>query len=209
MSKKLIGICGSIGSGKDTAAQYLIDAHGYVRISFADTLKDAAAGVFGWDREMLEGKTSESRKERERIDNFWSNALGRDWSPRIALQYLGTELFRNNLHPNIWVIAAEKRIIDKVAKGTASKFVISDVRFPNEITMIRRLGGEVWRIRRGEDPLWLTDIYKMGKDWALKNMPQHHPSEWEWIWADFDFTLDNDATLDLLYNKIENYVSKK
>lgn len=54
--KKVIGICGLIGHGKDTAAGFLI-AEGYQRISFAGVLKDACANIFGWDRILLEGNT--------------------------------------------------------------------------------------------------------------------------------------------------------
>ena len=56
----LIGICGLIGSGKDTVAQNLIDNHNFVKISFADKLKDAVASMFSWDRELLDGKTDKS-----------------------------------------------------------------------------------------------------------------------------------------------------
>ena len=49
----IIGICGFIGSGKDTAADYLVNSHGFRRESFANSLKDAVAAVFNWDREML------------------------------------------------------------------------------------------------------------------------------------------------------------
>ena len=57
----IIGICGFIGSGKDTAADYLVNFHGFRRDSFAATLKDAVGAVFGWDRELLEGRTKEAR----------------------------------------------------------------------------------------------------------------------------------------------------
>ena len=56
----LIGLVGLIGSGKDTVAERLVSHHGFVRDSFAQSLKDATASIFGWDREMLEGNT-ESR----------------------------------------------------------------------------------------------------------------------------------------------------
>ena len=57
----IIGICGLIGSGKDTVAQTLIDNHNFVKTSFADRLKDAVAVMFNWNRELLDGKTDESR----------------------------------------------------------------------------------------------------------------------------------------------------
>jgi len=53
----IIGICGFIGCGKDTVADHLTNEHGFRRESFAGTLKDAVSVVFGWDREMLEGRS--------------------------------------------------------------------------------------------------------------------------------------------------------
>ena len=66
--KLIIGICGFQGSGKDTVADYLVNTHDFRRISFAGTLKDAVSAIFGWDRELLEGRTRESREWREQID---------------------------------------------------------------------------------------------------------------------------------------------
>jgi dephospho-CoA kinase len=53
----IIGICGHIGSGKDTIADILIKEKGYIKLSFASSLKDAVALIFGWNRKMLEGST--------------------------------------------------------------------------------------------------------------------------------------------------------
>ena len=72
----IIGICGFISSGKDTAANYLVGWHGFRRDSFAGALKDAVAAVFGWDRELLEGLTTEARAWREQVDPWWAERLG-------------------------------------------------------------------------------------------------------------------------------------
>ena len=60
----IIGITGLIGSGKDTIADYLTTHHGFKRISFASSLKDSIAVIFGWNREYLEGTTKASREFR-------------------------------------------------------------------------------------------------------------------------------------------------
>ena len=72
----IVGFVGFIGSGKDTAADYLVNFHGYRRDSFANTLKDAVACVFGWDRTLLEGRTKEAREWREQVDLWWAERLG-------------------------------------------------------------------------------------------------------------------------------------
>ena len=71
----IIGVCGFIGCGKDTVADYLVNFHEYRRESFADSLKDSVAAVFGWDKIMLEGRTKESREWREQVDKWWAERL--------------------------------------------------------------------------------------------------------------------------------------
>ena len=77
----LIGLVGLIGSGKDTVADRLVQKHGFQRDSFAKSLKDAVASIFGWDREMLEGQTKESRQWREQPDKFWSEKFNKEITP--------------------------------------------------------------------------------------------------------------------------------
>ena len=100
--KNIIGICGPlIGHGKDSAAGFLI-AEGYQRISFAGVLKDACANIFGWDRVLLEGNTPESRAFREMPDEWWSKRLDiPNFTPRYALQYVGTDVLRTHFHPHM------------------------------------------------------------------------------------------------------------
>jgi hypothetical protein len=196
----IVGICGAIGSGKDTIAQYICDSRGFVRVSMAAALKDAAAIIFGWDRDMLEGITRDHRARREEVDPFWAERLGRpDFSPRAALQILGTELFRNNFHSETWVIAAERKIMQ------SKNVVISDIRFPNEVEMIRRHNGQIWHVRKGEDPVWwqCAKDHIVGYDSMHVRYPNVHYSEWAWASTDFDIVIDNSNTLAVLYGKVE------
>ena len=146
----IIGICGLIGSGKDTVAQTLIDNHNFVKTSFADRLKDAVAVMFNWNRELLDGKTDESRVWREQKDEFWSDETGREITPRLVLQEFGTECMRNGFYDGIWVSLTKQHLLQNKNKN----FVITDVRFPNEAKMILETGGQVWRVKRGLDPMW-------------------------------------------------------
>jgi hypothetical protein len=185
----IIGLCGLIGSGKNTAAEYLMKEYGFISVSFAETLKDAASCIFGWDRDMLEGDTKEAREAREVKDEWWSERLGFDVSPRYMLQFMGTEVMRGHLHPEIWALATEKRILN--FDGPAD-FVISDVRFPNEFDMIRRLYGKVWHIQRGPLP-----------DWFGKDDPSIHESERAWNRLPVDATLYNNGRIDQLHGTID------
>ena len=205
----IIGICGFISSGKDTAANYLVGWHGFRRDSFAGALKDAVAHVFGWDRELLEGSTPESRAWREQVDPWWAERLGMpDLTPRWVLQYWGTEVCRSGFHDDIWIAALENRLRQRTGHT-----VISDVRFPNEVGAIRRAGGKIVWIRRGPDPEWCSTLVQMREhDIALGIRTDYmrqfnvHASEWSWVGTQFDAVVDNNGTVEQLYEQLKNLV---
>ena len=144
----IIGICGLIGSGKDTIADYLVNSHGFGQDSFAASLKDTLAAVFGWDRTMLEGRTGSSRKWREQVDTWWATRLGiPHLTPRWAMQNLGTEVIREHFHQDIWTASVENKL-----RKINNNVVISDCRFPNEVAAIQAAGGVVVCVKRGAAP---------------------------------------------------------
>ena len=196
----IIGICGLIGSGKGTVADYLIDQHNFQKISFADKLKDAVAEMFEWPRPMLEGITPQSRAWRERPDSFWSQELGRDITPRYVLQVFGTECMRQGFYDGIWVSLVKK----KIQENPDINWVIPDTRFPNEVNMIKSVGGTVWRVKRGENPQWF-DHYK----YHGVEPKDIHPSEWAWAHSDFDHVITNDDTVAQLHQTIENTINSQ
>lgn len=208
----IIGFVGFIGSGKDTAADYLVNFHGFRRDSFANTLKDAVASVFGWDRVLLEGRTKEAREWREQRDEWWSNRLGKDITPRHILQYWGTEVCRQGFHDDIWIASLENKM-----RKTGDDIVISDVRFPNEIKAIKNAGGMVVRVVRGADPEWYDDAWNMNQGptnmiWSISKARMEarkiHASETAWIGKGIDLEIDNNGTIDELFAQIKNLVSK-
>ena len=207
----IIGFVGFIGSGKDTAADYLVNFHGFRRDSFAATLKDSISCIFGWDRTLLEGRTKQSREWREQPDEWWSNRLGKTITPRYILQHWGTEVCRNGFHNEIWIASLENKI-----RKTDDNVVITDVRFPNEISAIKNSGGKVFRIKRGPDPEWYQNAidYNQGPtnmSWALSKMKLDkanvHASESSWAGhKDIDADIDNNGTIEDLYNQLRNQV---
>lgn len=207
----IIGFVGFIGSGKDTAADYLVNFHGFRRDSFASTLKDAVACVFGWDRTLLEGRTKESREWREQADEWWTTRLGIPITPRWVLQHWGTEVCRNGFHNDIWIASLENKI-----RKTNDNVVITDVRFPNEIKAIKQSGGKVFRIKRGADPEWYDDALAHNQGptnmrWALSKMHLNqanvHASEYSWVGnRSITAEIDNNGTIDDLYNQLRSQV---
>jgi hypothetical protein len=203
----IIGICGFIGSGKDTIADYLVNFNGFRRESFANSLKDAVSYVFGWDRTMLEGRTKEAREWREQIDPWWAERLGMPHlTPRWVLQYWGTEVARKSFHNDMWIASLENKL-----RTSKDDIVISDCRFPNEIKSIKAAGGIVIRVVRGPEPEW----YSIAKN-ANKGAPIAqellkefgvHASETAWVGTKFDAVLDNNGTIDELFQQIKTIVT--
>ena len=202
----IIGICGLIGSGKGTVADILVDYHNFQKISFADKLKDGVAQVFGWDRSMLEGDTDRSRLWREKVDEFWTKETGREITPRLVLQEFGTDCMRMGFYDGIWVSLVKKHMLD----NPHINYVIPEVRFPNEMKMIRELEGEVWQVRRGEQPEWFSSaILDNTTGSNLMSDYDVHASEWKWVDTNdkFDNMLYNDSTLESLYSQVEQTLS--
>lgn len=207
----IIGVCGFIGSGKDTVADYLTNFHGFRRESFANSLKDAVAHVFGWDRTMLEGRTKQAREWREQVDPWWAERLDiPTLTPRWILQYWGTEVCRKAFHDDIWIASLENKL-----RNSKDDIVISDCRFPNEIKSIKDAGGIVVRVIRGDEPEWYQDAVDMNAgDRCMTYMTAKvrmqklgiHASETAWVGTSFDHILDNNATIDDLYLQVKSLV---
>lgn len=189
----LIGLVGFAGCGKGTVADTLVEKYNFTKLSFADSLKDATSAIFGWPRHLLEGDTDESRSFRETPDKFWTNRLGYDFTPRIALQTLGTEACRGTFNSNIWIYSLERKVLQH------KNVVISDVRFDNEIDFIRTMRGFVVRVSRGPDPEWYDVALKANysTNFAYQKELRSfgiHPSETSWIGTKFDYVLDNNGS---------------
>jgi hypothetical protein len=208
----IIGVCGFIGSGKDTIADYLVNYHGFRRESFAGSLKDAVAQVFGWDRTMLEGRTKQAREWREQVDTWWAERLGMpNLTPRWVLQYWGTEVCRRAFHDDIWIASLENKL-----RNSKDDIVISDCRFPNEIKSIKDAGGIVIRVVRGAEPAWYNDAVAVNKGhthigWAIAKdrlaKCNIHASETAWVGTDFNAVLDNNGSIESLFDQVRDLVS--
>lgn len=135
----IIGLTGAARSGKDTAAEHLVETMGFERIAFADALRDMVMAGFGLLPEDMQGD-----KKEEEID--WLGA-----SPRRILQTLGTEWGRAHLGPDLWVKLAWRRMAEMHECGQRL-FVFTDVRFDNEAQAIVNSGGTLLRLVRPGAP---------------------------------------------------------
>jgi hypothetical protein len=222
----IIAIVGLISSGKGTVGDILSDHYGFKKESFAKPLKDAASNIFGWDRRMLEGDTENSRKFRETVDEYWSKVLDKpNFTPRYALQLLGTQAGRDVFGEKLWTSSCIARCAPKTEFTYDSRiqnFVITDCRFKNEIEAVRESNGIIVHVCRGEYPNHITKAYEIfdqvcslhGYDAAcdaLKHMSELqniHQSEWDWVGSDFDFVIENNGTLADLDAKVYDILFK-
>jgi hypothetical protein len=132
-------------------------------------------------------------------------------TPRWVLQYWGTEVCRKSFHDDIWIAALENKL-----RNSEDDVVISDCRFPNEIKAIRKAGGMVIRVVRGPEPEWYDAAVSANRgpnanvSWALSRAKLErlnvHASETSWVGTKFDYVLDNNGTLDHLYQQVKRLV---
>jgi hypothetical protein len=196
----LIGLCGYIGSGKDTCASLLETHHGFQRLSFASAIKDIVSTLFGWNRNDLEGSTPSSREWREEIDTWWTEQLGRIVTPRLILQMVGTEMFRDCLSPRFWTTVLKRKIEQiqenegaEQSSASESRIAITDCRFPEEIELIKSLGGIIVYVDRAPD----INNHKLG----FSHSSEHHiPSIVP------DATIDNNKDMEYLRNQLDTLI---
>lgn len=130
----IVGISGKAGHGKDTIADHLVENHGFKKMAFAEPLKEVCRTIFGFTDRQLYGD------QKERLDTRWGT------TPRKCLQFIGTELFRNQIHEilpgigeDIWTHCLCRRIESHFEKNPRVPIVISDVRFENEWRLVKSL----------------------------------------------------------------------
>lgn len=164
----LLGIAGRKGSGKDTLASSLLRWWGHSAsllkdgsiYHMADTLKEVSMGLFGLDHSLVYG----TQQQKESPTAYaWGDMptydLMADPKPprnkrmtgREFLQYFGTEVCRT-MNPMVHIDATIKRILADEEQSMAIDYlaVVADLRFPNECDVIRRHGGKVVLLTRGE-----------------------------------------------------------
>ena len=205
---QLVSLVGFKGSGKDSAGRHLVENHGFVNFSFAESLKDALASIFCWERAMLEGDAPESREWRETVDQWWSERLEiPNFTPRLAMQLVGTNVFRQHFNLDIWILNIERKLS---LLPQDAKVVLIDGRFPNELDLGRKYGAKVVRVRRGDEPEWFDEAVWINAnpthaDWQTRFDALNekvHVSEWAWIGEKIDHTIENDGSLEDLYTNI-------
>ncbi|XWV26024.1 hypothetical protein QJ857_gp1056 [Tupanvirus soda lake] len=185
----LIGLMGIKGSGKTTGAAYLVDHYYFVEKSFAECLKKACKELFLLSDEQVFG----TQEQKETPDPRWFGC-----TPRKMLQFVGTELLRDNLDKimpglgkNVFTHHFKLWYESEIKMNPNLCVVVSDVRFQNEIDFIQSLGGVVIKIDR---PCVQTN--------------DMHQSEIELqSISTYNHLINNTGTIDDLYRHIDEYLN--
>jgi len=174
---QVIGLCGYARSGKDATAQFLTE-QSWKRLAFADAVRDACYAL-----NPIVGYNLESgyfNYLQEIVDEIgWDRAKVEYYDIRLLLQKMGTEVGRMLLGESVWVDIVARQIEPGV------NYVITDVRFPNEVEWLKSMGGTVVRITRPDT----EPVNAHVSDTGVSSLP-------------VDVVIENDGTLDDLRDKI-------
>lgn len=131
MTRRIIAIMGVAGSGKTVVARRL-ESFGFARTRFAGPIKVMLKVGLGLTDEQLDGDS-----KTQPIHDLGG------CSARTMMQTLGTEWGRRMIHPDLWASVWKRHVANM-----DGLIVVDDLRFPNEATAIREMGGVIWRVYR-------------------------------------------------------------
>lgn len=176
----IIGLGFQARVGKGEVANWLRQLHGFTEVAFADALKASCRIIFGLSHAQLYGDA------KDEIDPFWQD------TPRNILKKVGTECLRKGYRDDVWVKALQRAICEPGGSAphlSSGRYVVSDVRFPNEAEAIHSWGGKLVKIARPDAPKIATGSH--ASETAMSN------------WTAWDHILVNDGTLDQLHAKVD------
>lgn len=187
---KLIGLTGYARSGKDTIGSRLVTEHGFVRVAFADAVRDATLVLNPIVTINSDKMGVDEWRVQDLVDLYgWEKCKTIYPEIRRLLQVMGTEVGRDIFGPSSWTDIALRKIaeyanVESLCVGVTAKIVVTDVRFANEADLIHDLGGQVWKVERsGFGPV------------------NAHASEV--LDFEVDYILDNDNDIKGLFSKVD------
>jgi dephospho-CoA kinase len=175
---RIVGVCGSKYSGKDTVSNILGKLYGYENIKISEPLKNVSKILFNFTEEQVEGS------KKDVVDPVWGI------TPRQVLQFIGTDIMQFEIQKllkgqgrNFWV----DRVVKKI-ESSDHRFVISDLRFLHEYEALKTCYSDIYIIRVNRS--------------SCRNQTDSHISEGEFTKIPANVILDNDGTCDELEKSI-------
>ena len=177
---KLVGLLGTKGVGKDTVADYMVSHYNFDKRAFASPIKEACAILFQLPLARFEGEDKELCDEKHGL------------SPRQMMQLVGTDFFRDKVRQDFWIDHFKRWY---AARDPSRPVVVTDVRFQNEVDVIKALGGVVVRVTRPHDE----------QDGRHTMLDTHITEQGVAEVQGVDFTIVNGGSLEELQGKVKLY----
>ena len=216
------------------------------QVAFADKLKDIICILINCNRDQLENESFKSKELGEEWW-YWYMELDEGYSPiildyltttkkqlknyeglelvkptpRFLMQYIGTNLLRNQLHPEIWVnslmseykplVSAQFVLMDlgmntlqleKIGKSVPIEYpnwIITDTRFENELEAVKKRGGITIRVNRPCNICGGSGYHKMS---CPVSKSGEHLSETSLDKSEFDYVIENSGSIEELIEKV-------
>lgn len=137
-SPLILGLLGAIGAGKDTAAKYLQESHGFTGIGFADPVRDMLGALA--EHVDVGGEWLVERALKE----LPMPVLGRSY--RDLARSLGTGWGREQVRLDLWLAIARHKADQALARG--EPVLLTDVRHVNEWRWLQAAGGQLVLVLR-------------------------------------------------------------
>ena len=184
MSPLIFAVSGKARHGKDTISDYLVEKYGFKKFTLAEPIKEICRTVFTFSDNQLYGDL------KDVVDDRWSV------SPRQCFQFIGTELFREQIGKllpecgnSIWTKCLIEKIKLHIIDNPMALIVISDVRFENEWTEFSKLFDGCYCIRVNNP--------------RVKTVSEHVSEKMAWS---CDIHIENDGTISDLFKKVDSLV---
>ena len=187
----LIGIVGLERTGKDTVANYLVKNHNFLKYNLAQPIKEIGKIMFNWDINEME------TNKKDEIDTN-TGIVPRDFYKWFGTQICQFEIY--NQFPELkdkiperhmWSHIMKNYVLEKRNKNKNANIIIPDIRFLHEMSVLKELGGHLIYLDRIQNPNFdnydLKEIMKKDNNYI-------------------DYTLENKATIELLYKTIEHLI---
>jgi len=179
----IIALSGKSQSGKDTVADYLVTNYNFIKISFGKYLKKCVSYIFDINDYIL------NSEYKDIVNDEWNV------TPREILQWFGTECIRKSPYQHssgysIWTHKLEKDLQFYMKLG--KNIVISDLRFPDEVEMLKKYKHNTWMIER------------LQASTLTKNCSEHESENYI---VTYDILIRNNDSINDLYKKIEELIN--
>jgi hypothetical protein len=205
----IIGLGGKARVGKDSIAEVFTKTYGFTKINFADALKMYCAEAFNIPLKFCYDDTLKDAPLSKHLTtdvlrhflalievsggiptshvDLSAIELIEFISPRHILQYMGTDVARKVVSDDVWLKIFQNRVLQ-----SEGHVVCADVRFINEVKLIRSLEGHALYVIRPQ----------------VTGAVRSHSSE-ELTEDDFDVIIDNSGDLLTTQSDVRMWMSRR